>query len=175
MSEQTDRDAIIQEIKKKRVRYVLPGMDALPVRRDIPYRAKGGRTLPMDIYYPRRDADQRTPVVVVAFGYPDSEGAIREFGPFTSWAQLIAASGMAAVLYGSEAPAEDIHAVLCQLREHANALGLDAARIGLFSTSGSVAVALSTLMRDRDLRGAAPIAGGIDPPAVAGEFDVGES
>jgi len=113
----------------------------------------------MDIYYPRRDADPRTPVVVAAFGYPDPDGEIRQFGPFTSWAQLIAASGMAMVLYGSEAPADDIHAVLRHLREHANVLDLDIARIGLFSSSGNVPVALSTLMRDRDLRSAALLCG----------------
>jgi hypothetical protein len=158
MSEQTDREAILREIKKKRVRYALPGMDSLPVRRDIRYRATSGRSLPMDIYYPSRDTGPR-PVVVAAFGFPDPEGGIREFGPLTSWAQLIAASGMAAVLYGSEAPAEDIHAVLHHLRDDATALGVDAGRIGLFSASGSVPVALSTLMHDRALRSAALFCG----------------
>jgi acetyl esterase/lipase len=153
----TDREAILAEIKKKRVRYVLPGMDTLPVRRDLRYRATSGRAMPMDIYYP--NAPQPAPVVVAAFGYPDPEGGIRSFGPFTSWAQLIAASGMAMVLYGSEAPAEDVHAVLRELRENADSLGVDAARMALFSTSGSVPVALSTLMRDRHLRGAALLCG----------------
>ena len=159
MSEQTDREAILREIRKKRVRYELPGMDRLPVSRDLQYRGTTGRALPMDIYYPRRDDDSRTPVVVAAFGYPDPEGGIRQFGPFTSWAQLIAASGMAMVLYGSEAPAEDVHAVLGHLRDNAPALGIDAARIALFSSSGNVPVALSTLMRDRDLRVAALLMG----------------
>ena len=157
MSEPTDREAILREIKKKRVRYQLTGMDALPVRRDLRYRATSGRSLPMDIYYPS-DSNPHPPVVVAAFGYPDPEGGIRQFGPFTSWAQLIAASGMAMVLYGSETPAEDIHAVLRHLRDDA-ALDIDAARIALFSASGSVPVALSTLMHDRDLRGAALLMG----------------
>ena len=121
MSEQTDREAILREIAKKRVRYQLPGMDDLPVRRDIRYGATSGHALPMDIYYPR-DPDPRPPVVVVAFGYPDPEGGIRQFGPYTSWAQLVAASGMAMVLYGSQAPAEDIYEVLRHLRRDADAL-----------------------------------------------------
>jgi hypothetical protein len=158
MSEQTDREAILREIAKKRVRYVIPGMDELPVRQHVMYRATSGHSLPMDIYYPR-DARRHIPVVVNAFGYPDPDGGVRQFGPFTSWAQLIAASGMAMVLYGSEAPAEDVHAVLRHLREDAPALGIDAGRIGLFSTSGNVPVALSTLMRDRDLRAAALLMG----------------
>lgn len=158
MSEQTDREAILREIAKKRVRYQLPGMDDLPVRRDIRYGATSGHALPMDIYYPR-DPDPRPPVVVVAFGYPDPEGGIRQFGPYTSWAQLVAASGMAMVLYGSQAPAEDIYEVLRHLRRDADALGVDAARIGLFSASGNVPVALSTLMGDPDIRCAALLCG----------------
>jgi hypothetical protein len=158
MSEQTDREAILQEIRKKRVRFELPGMDNLQVRRDLQYRATSGRSLPMDIYYPR-ESDSHPPVVVVAFGYPDPDGGIRQFGPYTSWAQLVAASGMAMVLYGSEAPAEDIHEVLRHLRSDADALGVDATRIGLFSGSGNVPVALSTLMSDPDLRCAALLCG----------------
>jgi hypothetical protein len=158
MTEQTDREAILREIRKKRVRYELPGMDAVPVRGDLRYLATSGRSLPMAIYYPS-SSNPHPPVVVVAFGYPDPEGGLRQFGPFTSWAQLVAASGMAMVLYGSEAPAEDVHAVLGHLRDKASALGIDAARIGLFSTSGNVPVALSTLMRDRDLRVAALLMG----------------
>ena len=158
MSEETDREAILREIAKKRVRYQLPGMDALPVRRDLGYRATSGRVLPMEIYYPRGE-HRNIPVVVNAFGYPDPDGGIRQFGPFTSWAQLIAASGMAMVLYGSEAPAEDIHAVLRHVRNEADALDVDATRIGLFSSSGNVPVALSTLMSDPDLRCAALLCG----------------
>jgi hypothetical protein len=158
MSEQTDREAILREIAKKKVRYQLPGMDTLPVRRDLRYRAASGRSLPMDIYYPS-DSSPQPPVVVVAFGYPDPEGGIRQFGPFTSWAQLVAASGMAMVLYGSEAPAEDIYEVLRHLRCDADTLRVDAARIGLFSASGNVPVALSTLMGDPDVRSAALLCG----------------
>jgi acetyl esterase/lipase len=158
MSEQTDREAILREIAKKRVRYELPGMAALPVRRDIRYLATSGHALPMDIYYPR-NLDRRPPVVVVAFGYPDPDGGIRQFGPYTSWAQLVAASGMAMILYGSEAPAEDIYEVLRHVRGDAEALGVDAARIGLFSASGNVPVALSTLIGDPDLRCAALLCG----------------
>lgn len=73
-------------------------------------------------------------------------------GPLTSWAQLMAASGMAAVVYGTEAPAEDVHALLRHLRADAAALRLDVDRFGLFAASGNVTVGLSTLIRDRRLR-----------------------
>jgi hypothetical protein len=84
--------------------------------------------------------------------YPDPTAKVRLFGPLTSWAQLIAASGMAAVVSGNEAPEEDVHALLRHLRADATALGLDVDRFGLFAASGNVTVGLSTLMRDRRLR-----------------------
>jgi hypothetical protein len=59
---------------------------------------------------------------------------------------------MAAVVYGAEAPEEDVHAVLRQLRSDADALGLDSGKFGLFATSGNVTVGLSALMRDRLVR-----------------------
>jgi hypothetical protein len=139
--------------------YALPGMDALPVRRDLAYRATTGGSLPLDVYYPLAQPGRRVPVVVMPLAYPDPQGGVRAYGPFTSWAQLIAASGIAAVLYGSETPAEDVHALLRHLRADATALGLDGNRLGLFAESANVTVALSTLMRDRQLRCAAVLCG----------------
>jgi acetyl esterase/lipase len=59
---------------------------------------------------------------------------------------------MTAVIYGSSAPAEDVHAVLRYLRDNAGSLDIDEQRIGLFSMSGSVPVALAALMRDDTLK-----------------------
>ena len=39
-------------IFKKRVVYTLPGVDAVTVRRDQPYRAADGSALAMDLYRP---------------------------------------------------------------------------------------------------------------------------
>ena len=155
MSDQTDREAILREIAKKKVVYTLPGMEALPVRRDISYR--GG--LLMDIYYPALEPGAVAPVVVFPLGYPDPLGGVRAFGPLTSWAQLIAASGMAAVLYGQESPAVDVDAVLAYLRANAAELALDTSRLGIVSSSGNVPVALSVLMNDRGIRCAALLEG----------------
>lgn len=105
------------------------------------------------------EREKETALSVVAFGYADPDGRILNFGPVTSWARLLAASGIAAVLYGAAAPADDIVAVLQQLRRQAGSLNLDAERIGLFATSGSVPVALSALMRDTNIRCAALLYG----------------
>jgi hypothetical protein len=159
MSEQTEREAILREIAKKKVAYRLPGMDALPVRRNLTYRSTSGSGLLMDVYYPSSQPGPRAPVVLAPLAYPDPECRVRMYGPVTSWAQLIAASGMAAVLYGAEAPQEDVHAVLRHLRAHADALGLEMDSLGLFAASGNVTVGLSALMRDRHVKCAALLYG----------------
>ena len=55
MNEQPDRDAIIREIAKKKVVVTIPGMESLPVRRNLAYRDD----LLMDIYYPGPEAASR--------------------------------------------------------------------------------------------------------------------
>lgn len=173
MSEETERDAMLREIAKKQVRYRLAGMDALPVRRNLMYLSTSGSDLPMDVYYPSSQPG-RAPVVLVALAYPDPEGRLRTYGPVTSWARLVAASGMAAVLYGGEAPEEDVHAALQHVRANADALGLDADRVGLFAASGNVTVGLSALMRDRRLACAALLYGyTMDPVGSTAVADMG--
>jgi len=159
MSDQADREAKLRAIAKKKVVYTLPGMEALEVRRDIAYRSTAGGELLMDVYYPTAAAGSGAPVVVCPLAYPDPEARVRMYGPVTSWAQLMAASGMAAVLYGASAPAEDVHAALHHLRTNAGPLGIDAGRMGIFAASGNVTVALSALMRDAQLKCAALLCG----------------
>ena len=159
MSEHTDREAILREVAKKNVVYTIPGMDVLRVWRDLTYRSTSGARLLMDVYYPSMSPGQDPPIVLLPMAFPDPTARVRSYGPLTSWARLMAASGMAAVVYGSEAPDEDVHAVLRQLRSDAGPLGLDIDKFGLFAVSGNVTVALSALMRDRRVRCAALLYG----------------
>jgi acetyl esterase/lipase len=106
----------------------------------------------LDIYTPAGAGP--FPVVVIVAGYRD-EGfrarlgcSFQQMQSTVSWAQLIAASGIAAVTYTNHDPAADFLTVLRTIREHAAAWHLDAQRIGLWSSSGNVPVALSALMRD---------------------------
>ena len=109
----------------------------------------------MDIYLPSSSTGTKPPVVVIVSGYPDPQGGLRSVGWHVSWARLLAASGVAVVIYGNLHPAADVHHVLSHLREHASALGIDAQRIGLLAASGHGPVALSVLMRDARLACAA--------------------
>jgi acetyl esterase/lipase len=70
----------------------------------------------------------------------------REMGVAVSWGRLFAASGMVGIVYETRNPAADVHAVISFVRENAAALGIDAARIGVYASSGNVPVALSVLM-----------------------------
>jgi hypothetical protein len=154
MDEQTR--AKLAEVARKQVVYRIPGMDAVPVRRDIVYKETADSALLMDIYYPPA-ATPGTPVplVVIILGYPDPQSGGRMFGPLTSWARLIAMSGMAAAIYGTSNPVEDVHVVFAYLREHADSLSIDPHRIGVYAASANVALALSLLMRDAEFRCAA--------------------
>jgi hypothetical protein len=151
MDEETK--AKLAEVARKQVVYRIPGMDDVPVRREIAYKTTAAGALLMDIHYPPAvTPGTRVPLVVIILGFPDPQSGGRMFGPLTSWARLIAMSGMAAAIYGTSAPAEDVHDVLAYLRDNAALLGIDRHRIGVYAASANVAVALSLLMRDADFR-----------------------
>jgi hypothetical protein len=151
----SDREAQFRELAKKTIVLRVPGTDTVTVRRDETYRADGEGPLLMDVYTPADASGAPPPVVVIVIGYPDPQGMFRRFGWHTSWARLLAASGIAAVIYRNRRPAEDIHAVLKHLREQAGALGLDAGRMGLLSCSGHGPVALNAILLDSKLACAA--------------------
>jgi len=151
----TDREAQIREMAKKTIVLRLPEMDSVAVSRDEAYFVDDEGALLMDVYTPAAADGPAPPVVVIAIGYPDPQGLFRRFGWHVSWARLLAASGVAAVIYGNRRPAADLPAVLKHVRDRAGTLGLDAGRIGLLACSGHGPVALSTLMQDSKLACAA--------------------
>jgi hypothetical protein len=154
----TDRETQIREMAKKLVVYTLPGMADVRVRRDVRYQDEGG--LVMDVY----DALKPTPgvpspAVVIVMGYPDPTGFYRHVGWATSWARLLAVSGVATVIYATRDPAADVHTVVQYLRDQAATLGIDGGRIGVLACSANVAVALSALMTGSPARCAALLYG----------------
>ncbi len=143
----TDREAQIREMAKKLVVYRLDGMDSVTVRRDLPYRDAAEGALVFDLYEPPNTSPGvRPPVVVIVMGYPDPTGFYRYVGWATSWARLLAVSGIATVIYATREPGADIHAVLRHLRDHAVDLGVDGERVGILACSANVAAALSALL-----------------------------
>src|SRR5690242_6483934 len=94
--------------------YTMPGVEAVTIRRDEPYRTTVDGSLTLDVYYPpNHSGEGRTPAVVFVTGFSDV-GAKRllgctanEMASFVSWARLVAASGMVAVTYKNEDPVAD--------------------------------------------------------------------
>jgi dienelactone hydrolase len=143
------------DIARKMVVYEIPGMDAVTVRRDVPYHGE----LLLDAYYPRQtgggerraENDQLLPAVILAAGFPDlgmqsrMGCGFRDMGWTVSWARLIAASGMVAVTYTAHDPVANAAALLHYLRENAATLGIDTNRLGVLASSGHGPLALSLL------------------------------
>jgi hypothetical protein len=148
MTHDTQRD----RMSKKRVVYTLPGMEAVPVRRDEPYRVTDAGPLTMDLYYPTDSkAGARTPAVIFVTGFSDPGAEkmlgsrFKDTGSFVSWAQLVAASGLVGITYANREPG-DVHDVLHHVQQNAASLGIDGNRIGVWACSGHGPNALSVLM-----------------------------
>lgn len=155
MSEQNPQD----RFTRTAVAYQMPGTDRVAVQGDIQFRGADGSPLPMDVYLPPdlKNGDRR-PAVVIVEGYPDP-GFEKMFGmkfkqiaAVSSWGRLIAASGLVAVAYANREPIGDLDAVLDHLETNMSSLGIDGARIGMWASSGHAPLALSALMRRRELK-----------------------
>ena len=142
------------DLAKMTVLYTIPGVETVTVRRDEPYRTTETGPLTMDVYYPPGAAEgSRLPAVLIVYGYSDAGfpnvfgRTFKEMGATVSWARLIAASGMVAILYSNREPLEDVESVLQYVREHAASLGIDESRVGLWAGSANVPLALWLLMQ----------------------------
>jgi hypothetical protein len=142
------------ELAKMTVVYSIPGVEAVTVQRDVPYRVTDSGSLGFDVYYPPgAAASDRRPAVLIVYGYSDAGfpnvfgRSFKEMGQTISWARLIAASGLVAILYSNRDPVEDVQSVLHHVREHAASLGIDETRLGVWAGSGNVPLALWLMMQ----------------------------
>ena len=140
-------------MSKTKVVYEIPGMNAVTIRRDVEYRKTDTAALTIDLYYPPDwKSGARAPAVVIVAGYPDLgfEAKVgckfKEMGASVSWCQLMAASGLVAITYTNREPAADLHALLKYVRQNSESLGVDETKIGIWSSSGNVPLALSVLV-----------------------------
>src|SRR5262245_42688628 len=80
MTEEERRAAVV----KKTAVLELPGMDAVEVRRDLPYGDGDGRRF--DLYLPP-GATAPVPLVLFVYGFPDPRFAqgLRTMGAYSSW------------------------------------------------------------------------------------------
>ncbi|MDQ3280041.1 MAG: hypothetical protein M3Q69_01360 [Acidobacteriota bacterium] len=139
--------AEVNPIARKGLVYTPPGTDGVRVCSET-----YADNLTVDIY--ESSASGPRPVVVIAAGYPD-EGFQRMIGCRfkdmqcnVDWAKSFATMGMTAVTYTNRAPLSDLARVIAFLRENAQALKIDAHRMGVFATSGNAPAALSVVHED---------------------------
>jgi len=111
----------------------IPGMHRAKVHRNIVYR----RGLRLDVYRPR-NARGRLPAVLV--------GGPRSSPQRIGWAQLIAASGLAAVPFDLRSDG-DVTTAIAYVRAHARRLGIDGGRLCTmwFSTAPALSRLTSSL------------------------------
>lgn len=129
----------------------IPGMDRAKVERNVVYRHSP--RLKMDVYRPRT---ARGALPAVLLGGPPAFG--KDSGQKIGWAQLISASGMAAVTFdirddhsqGAPAnPSHDVAAAIAYVRGHAARLGIDPSRLCTLGFSvGTAPWHLWATMRD---------------------------
>jgi hypothetical protein len=142
----------------RQVLHRVPGLENVRVRAELEYASGDAGALVFDLYPPLHAPDVPPPVVVIAAGYPDPGFKtvfgcrFKDAGFVTSWARLLAASGVAAITYANEQPERDLRRLLAHVRANGAALGLDASRIGLWASSGNAPVALAELLHDAPTR-----------------------
>lgn len=150
------------DILAKRIVYQIPGMEKVEVRRDLGYGAGAG--VGLDVYIPPDlPPAMRLPGVILIHGGPAPAGGVgggirppRTWGVFTSYGELLAASGMVAVTFDHryhgwgalDQAAGDIEAAIQYVREHADSFQLDPDRLALWAFSGA-GVLLSPYLRRR--------------------------
>ena len=142
-----------EENKKPTVVYKVPGMENVIIKKDIKYFAEQDINRTVDMYYPPEfKFDSKLPAVLVVMGYSNDAtkklvgGILKDWSWYISWGKLIAASGMAAIIYGTNSPEKDLNILLQFLQDRADEFSIDNNRIGIYSCSANVPTALVSCM-----------------------------
>ena len=122
----------------------------------IQYAADEAQSLIMDIYYPSPHSPQAistsAPVVVLVTGHVDSliettmGCKLKDTEQYRCWAKLLAASGIVAITYNNQNPAQDVFTLFNFLAENQQTLGVDVDNLGIWSCSANVPNALGLAM-----------------------------
>jgi acetyl esterase/lipase len=148
----------MREIVMMPVVYQVAGMDKVKVKTNLKYSAVDNSNLLMDLYSPPNQAKgEKRPAVIFVHGGAGEEFTPKDWGIYTSWGRLIAASDLVAVTFthrltpqrtSLENSAADLAAAIEYVRANADTLGVDKDRICLaaFSAGGAL---LAPAMREK--------------------------
>jgi len=131
----------------------LPGMDKVIVKKDIPYFNISDSTLKMDVYYPPKfDFKSKIPAIIFVLGYTDEAGKkligskFKNSSWLVSWCKIIAASGMASIMYESVDPVNDILSLEKYVQSSQNKLMIDINRVGAYVCSAHTPIAVTHIL-----------------------------
>ncbi|GCE25021.1 hypothetical protein KDA_05050 [Dictyobacter alpinus] len=152
-----------QEIETRQPRpvvYTIPGMEQAKVQANLTYKTVEDIELKLDIYYPANHEKQSLlPAVVLIHGDGpvDFLKNIKDMDQYTSWAKLIAASGLIAVVANHRSTenlnnvvgvANDVDDLITYIREHHKRLHINASRLGIWTCSGGAPFALRAALHE---------------------------
>jgi dienelactone hydrolase len=133
-----------------------PAGPAVDVHAGLGYVEAGGRELPMDVYRPAGHQGG-VPVVVLVHGEaaPAALRGVRGWGQYAGWGRLLAAQGLAAVVFEHRAIREagiaavdaEVDAAIAAVAGRAGELGLDGGRLGVAGFSAGAMLAARAVAR----------------------------
>jgi acetyl esterase/lipase len=124
--------------------YKVPGMDRVKVVQNLKYTKTDDPNILMDVYLPPDVRDEKLPAVVFIHGGARTEYTPKDWGIFTSWARLVAASGFVGVTFthsleypvkSLEKGANDVRGAIEYVRANADKYKIDKDRICLIAFS----------------------------------------
>jgi dienelactone hydrolase len=137
--------------------FELAGMNDVIVRKNLPYLNTSDSTLKMDIYYPPDfDFKSKIPAVIIVYGYKNEAqikltgNQLRKWSWYISWCKIIAASGMAAIVYETVNPENDLISLLKYINSNADNLKIDVTHIGAYACSANSVTALANILNNSD-------------------------
>jgi acetyl esterase/lipase len=152
-----DRDAM----RQRSVVLTQRGMDQARIRKGLLYGTSDTQELRADVYSPPGPQHgTRLPAVIFVSGDgpPELLQGLKDSGQYVGWGQLTAAAGMIAVTFdhsSTERHAKlheverEVLALLGYVREHAEELGIDVERLGIWTCSGGPPFALRMPLSER--------------------------
>ena len=148
----------MREIVMMPVVYQVAGMDRVKVKSDLKYTSVVNPNLLLDVYHPPNlKKNERLPAVIFIHGASGAEATPKDWGIYTSWGRLTAASDLIGVTFthrlsarntSLEDAANDLTEAITFIRTNADSLNIDKNRICLAAYSAG-GVMLAQAMRDK--------------------------